>query len=44
MIRSMLLYQGVVAFEYWTGSTVGEEAVRAAYACLQKETAKQKKT
>lgn len=40
---SMLLYQGVVAFEHWTGLTVSKEAAQATFAVLQEEAAKQEK-
>ena len=40
---SMLLYQGVVAFEHWTGRKVPPEAVRAAFQVLRQEAAAQEK-
>ena len=40
---SMLLYQGVVAFEHWTDLTVSKEAAQATFAVLQEEAAKQEK-
>lgn len=33
----MLLYQGVIAYEYWTGTTVPSDAVKQVYDLLEKD-------
>lgn len=41
---SMLLYQGIVAFEHWTGKTVSREAAQAVYRILQEQAAAQERS